>query len=155
MRVIFLDIDGVLINEECLRVGNQNAHPSCVKALNWLVAQSGAGLVITSTWRVMGFGYVQSAFNRWRINGKIVDMTPRLEFKPNSIWIGCEREVEIREWINSHYQHPEATRLEYVILDDDAGPIGYLSDRLVQTSYRDGLTMQDAKRALAMLNEEA
>lgn len=155
MKIVFLDIDGVLINEECLRAGNQNAHPGCVKALNWLVEQSGAGLVVTSTWRIMGFGYIQTAFNRWRINGKIIDMTPRLEFKPNSIWIAGGRELEIREWLKSYSQHQDAAQLEYVILDDDHRSIGALSDRLVQTTSYDGLTMQDAKRALAMLNKEA
>lgn len=154
MRIIFLDIDGVLINEECLLSGRNVAHPDCVAALNWLTEKSGAGLVITSTWRIRGFGYISTAFRRWGIKGQIVDMTPRLELKPNSIWIGAEREVEIREWLNLYYQRSDATRLEYVILDDDAGPIANLSDRLVQTSYRDGLTMQDAKRALAMFNRE-
>lgn len=150
MKIIFLDIDGVLINEQCRANGFQSAHPACVKALNWLTHQSGASLVVTSTWRIRGYEYIQSAFRRWHIDGEIIGMTPMLEFKPNSVWIGAGREFEIRGWCERYLQHPLAERLEYVILDDEPRLIGSLSDRLVQTTYHDGLTMEKARQALAL-----
>lgn len=153
-RIIFLDIDGVLINEECLRAGNQNAHPDCVAALNWLTRQSGAGLVVTSTWRIRGFGYIQTMFRRWHIDGQVIDMTPRMEefAKPGaSFWKSAGREAEIREWFRVRFQRSDE-RVEYVILDDEPGLIGSLVDRLVQTTHYSGLTMKEAQQALEMLS---
>lgn len=58
-KVIFLDIDGVLINRESfmaplkMRGVRVAAHPACMAQLNRIIADTGAGIVVSSTWRLM------------------------------------------------------------------------------------------------------
>jgi hypothetical protein len=56
MRALFLDIDGVLNSEMSVtKLGkdsrfNDNPHPLHIKWLNYIIAQTGAKVVISSVW---------------------------------------------------------------------------------------------------------
>ncbi len=53
MRVVVLDIDGVLNNPDCFDMGRALVDPACVGRLNVIVQRTKAVLVITSTWRTL------------------------------------------------------------------------------------------------------
>jgi hypothetical protein len=149
MKIIFLDIDGVLNNLESLRLPRTKlkssthsysaAHPSCIEALNRIITETQARIVVSSTWRGIGLGVLFEIFHEWGIKAMTVGYTP--------LWpIGSERGDEIAEWLS---QHPEVT--SFVILDD-GDDMGQLRHRLVQTDFEVGLTNADADRAIAILN---
>jgi hypothetical protein len=148
MKVIFLDIDGVLNNLESLRSPRVKvrsskhsysaAHPSCVEALNRITSATNARIVISSTWRGIGLVVLFEIFRQWGITGKTIGYTP--------LWgYGSERGAEIQEWLNAH-------KVKSFVILDDGDDMGHLRHRLVQTDYQVGLTAADADRAIAMLN---
>jgi hypothetical protein len=149
VKVIFLDIDGVLNNMESLRFPRirvkssehsySAAHPSCIAALNRIISETNARIVISSTWRGIGLEVMFEIFHQWGIAGMTVGYTPLWERS-------FERGDEIADWLS---KHPEVT--SFVILDD-GDDMGVLKHRLVQTDYEIGLTEADADRAIAILN---
>jgi hypothetical protein len=144
MKVLFLDIDGVLN-----RVGTRNRtttrwksyigmEPELVARCNNLVEETDAQVVLSSVWRLD---------DDWRetmkANGltfEFLDRTPKLS-------TGI-RGDEVAIWLANH---PEVE--QYAIVDDDGD--FYLSQPLVQTSYHDGLTEEMARRIAALLHDNA
>jgi hypothetical protein len=148
MKVIFLDIDGVMNNLESLRFPRTKvasskhsysvAHPSCVEALNRITSATDARIVISSTWRGIGLQVLFEIFHQWGITGKTIGYTP----------LGgrtCERGAEIQEWLSAH-------EVDSFVILDDGDDMGHVRHRLVQTDYQVGLTEADADRAIAILS---
>lgn len=136
-KIIFLDIDGVVIPVTYLLSGNINAAPRCVENLNRLVERTGADIVVSSTWRELGLEKVTAYLREWGVIGNIIDITPFLEGRP--------RGHEIKAWLDGQ-QHVSA----FVILDDNYD-MAELSDYLVLTDYETGLTRADAETAVSIL----
>lgn len=159
MKLIFLDIDGVLNNHESLRFERTRVdgchysfsapHPNCIEALNFIIAATDAQIVVSSTWRGLGLKLLREIFTAWGVNGKVVGRTPDLARQHGSLWNAPERGAEIQEWLSAH-----AGAGSFVILDD-GDDMGQLRHRLVQTDFEQGLTMSDAKRAIQMFKAVA
>lgn len=153
MKLIFLDIDGVLVNRASTRlprtplegrtVTASTAHPSCVEQLNRVTDATGAQFVISSVWRGLGVKTLRGLFKKWGVKGKIVGRTPELRNQ--------QRGDEIKAWLALH-SGTRGRHEPFVIIDDDADMNG-LSDRLVQTGFEAGLIPSDADRVIAMLRE--
>lgn len=149
MKVIFLDFDGVLCNLESITTRNKRTaanqdpygpHKDCVAACNRIIKETGAHIVVSSSWRqVVKPEASTERLRRWGIKGYVIGVTPRLD----SI-----RGEEIRHWIEFCADRPVES---FVILDDDSD-MGQLRHRLVQTNSHAGLTEADADRAIAILN---
>lgn len=146
MKVIFLDIDGVLNSHEydakcALNGGDLMApDPKAVVRLLGIVQDTGAKIVLTTSWRLdptMG--------DYWKF--PVFDHTPRVQPEDGR---HPTRADEIRAWLAAHADYPEDDPLAWVILDDepDAG-IGF-GDRFVQTDPRTGLTAEDAARVVGL-----
>lgn len=157
MKLIFLDIDGVLVNRESFRLPRtkcaglktstaNTAHPNCVEVLNHVIAETDARVVISSVWRMHGLTTMRELFTSWGVSATIVGLTPDLR-KSNPEWADVERGEEIQQWLNTVRIPVE----RFVIIDDDADMNG-LKPFLVQTKFEPGLTMKDAERAIAILN---
>jgi hypothetical protein len=140
LRVIFLDIDGVLVNQRSLAHASgmrAKADAGCVAVLNHIVARTNASIVVSSTWRMGGLHFVKKTLRLWGVSGRVIDRTPQLR--------SVERGEEIAAWLS------DVTDIEsFVILDDDDDML-HLSGNLVQTEFAKGLTVQDAERAIAIL----
>lgn len=153
MKLIFLDIDGVMVTHATWGQrrdhGHANADPTCIAVLNHIIAQTGADIVVTSVWRLdRNLAELREIINlHFGITGRVVDRTPRLIKKQDGIYVAQERGEEIAAWLNDYERYPIES---FVILDDDAD-MGALKDRLVQTSFERGLTMADAERAIELL----
>ena len=148
-RLIFLDIDGVLINLVSLRESN-SAHPDCVNALNWLIAETEADIVVSSTWRKGGQKRVTEVLEGWGVNGRVVGLTPDLsKVRSSGIGVATTRGTEINSYLERYGANPPP----FVILDDD-DDMDELRPYLVQTNFTTGLTMADAVRARVILVEE-
>ena len=136
MKIIFLDVDGVLINRAACRAGFGKVDPVCIAVLNKLLADSGAFIVVSSCWR-MGKTVLElrDLFNDWGVTpGRILDRTGR----SNDV-----RGVEIQEWLDQREKHRGDVE-SFVIVDDDSD-MAHLLHRHVKTSMATGLTEEHAE----------
>jgi hypothetical protein len=137
MKVIFLDIDGVL---NCAKTPNPRKFPYVVDKrllarLQKLLDRTGAKVVLTSSWRLDPVGLF--AAKHWGV--PFIDVCPD---KP-----GSPRRKEILDWLSNH---PKATR--YAIIDDEDDELDELP--LFQPSAQTGITMDIVKAAEKYLNGE-
>lgn len=154
MRVIFLDVDGVLNADRSRRGGKPTGgilgvEWSMVSCLAQIIRQTGAFVVLTSTWKREWGTSWQPGTLRYLIdklrqhNIEIMGITT--EDTPK------ERGLGIRRWLEYH-QPVEA----WAVLDDDIFP-DYaeqgIMPHLVKTSfYRGGLTKEKIEPCVNLLN---
>lgn len=127
MRVIFLDIDGVLCTMESLKepflyVGAHDRHQRfdkvCVSRLNKFCKQTGAKLVISSCWRLgRTVGQLKQIFKAEGVEAEIIGKTPYIITTNYKEFRGAE----ILSWIDSHRK--KYGEIDYVVIDDDRNDI--------------------------------
>jgi hypothetical protein len=150
--IIALDIDGVLnsaryFSEEYGEVDGRGVaayasaqiDPAAVAILNRILAETGADVVVSSTWRLMHrLPDLRGILRRRGFAGRIIGRTPYLNGQP--------RGLEIQAWLDAQREQPPA----FAIVDDDED-MAHLSHRLVRTTFAEGLTEADVSRLIAML----
>lgn len=142
MKVIFLDIDGVLVND--LYAKQHKADPYCVDALNTITNVTGAKIVISSSWK-----YSYSAtkltlmLKQWGVTGDIIGSTPNVENRP--------RAYEVGSWLADYIEDVGVPVESFVVIDDDSSACPS-SMWCVRTKFENGLTMQNADRAIGILS---
>ena len=155
MKVIFLDIDGVLVTRSHLTVlldngmkstdsmGRHVFDPKCIDNLKKIVDATGAKIVLSSTWKVFGWEMFQLLWKERNMPGEVIAFTPN---KNN-------RGTEIDDWMNGtiRFQHPNVE--SFVIIDDDIHDllIGQFP-HIVHTTFEHGLTSGDVDNAIRILN---
>lgn len=121
MKVIFLDIDGVLNRLGTLQQGRTRKdwhgligmEPELVKRFNTLIKETGAKVVLSSAWRGSDIWKEDMRQNGLRVRNFI----DRTGYR-NDLRGGMEanrRGHEIQDWIDAH---PEIEK--YAIIDDDS-----------------------------------
>ena len=141
MKVIFLDVDGVLNSRQD---GNsiKLRTDSYLRLLREIVKATDAKIVLSSSWRVGPSKAIRNLNNRLAEYGlEIMDSTPLL---PGS---SC-RGDEIRQWLSDNGQSVE----NFVILDDDADMLEFTDTNLVQTDSELGLQEKDVAKCIEILN---
>jgi hypothetical protein len=133
MKIIFLDIDGVLNNYDTLGEGLGCWEPSLVKILKKIIKETDAEIVLSSTWRRIE-RYRNIIKNDMKIN--FIDKTPTMWEK---------RGIEIQSWLNDN---PGVEK--FIILDDDSDMV-HLMSHLLQTDGEFGLTNEIADEAIKRL----
>ena len=158
MKVIFLDIDGVLVTRNSIKYQHLNFPndtdiqfgKKAVKNLNKLIRLTKAHIVISSTWRLFhSLEELQNIFKKQAIKGEIISTT---SVEKATIEEDIPRGQKIADWLE---QHPEIK--QYVIIDDDvqADCIQFHPYNCVETSYKRGFAPEDKfNEALAILNEK-
>ena len=151
MKIIFLDIDGVLVTRNSIKYQYLNFPDDttirfgkkAVKNLNKLIRLTKAKIVISSTWRLFhSLEKLQSIFEEQKIKGKII----------SSIEEDIPRGQKIADWLEQHLEVEQ-----YVIIDDDvqADCIQFHPNNCVETSYKRGFASEERfNEALAILNEK-
>lgn len=150
MKVIFLDIDGVL-NCELWQMASEDweedikndvppVSVAAVMCLNEIIKRTGASVVISSTWRNLTtreklVGKLESC----GFKGAVIGQTPGR---------GGHRGSEIRCWL---IDHPEVTH--FVILDDDSDMEPFFA-HFVKTQYETGLLDTHVDQAVAILERD-
>jgi hypothetical protein len=133
MRIIFLDIDGVLNSSKFIkRLGKSwtgaQIDPEAVSILNEIIRETEAKIVISSSWRIVfSLERINSILNDNGFVGEIIGETPRVDWEPYS------RGNEIQMWLDSN---PD---IESFVIIDDYSDMGELIKFLVQTKTDDGL----------------
>ena len=159
MKIIFLDVDGVLrTNSEHMRPTQRlsdrtiwSYNPECIAALNYVVTATQARLVVSSTWREWGMAKLCSIFADWGVRQAPYSLTPRSIRDPWSVehcW--GERGDEIQWWIALHQERDREPIEQFVIFDDE-NDVGLLLPCLLQTVPDIGLTWENAQEAIVLL----
>jgi hypothetical protein len=135
MKLIFLDIDGVL---NCPKTPNPRKFPYVIDKrllarLKKLLRDTGAKVVLSSSWRCDPVGILAAKY--WGI--PFIDVCPDMPKAPR-----CK---EMLKWLS---KHPEVTR--YVVIDDEDDELDGLP--LFQPSSKTGLTAQITKGVEKYLN---
>jgi hypothetical protein len=186
MKIIFLDIDGVLNHENWYKKRQQLKNgldqkewsdhypfyefdPESVERLNKIIDQTGALVVVSSTWRHgRRIEDLQEILDRVGFKGKVIDTTPSLNAR-----IGLEsagytvpRGCEIDWWLKSkkfqrinwskdkQLEFLEKSEVQnYVILDDDSDMLYPQREHFVQTTWKDGLNDKHTDKCIEILNK--
>lgn len=152
MKVIFLDFDGVLITLNSWRNAHSGevarvADPGCVEALNRIITETDARIVVSSSWRGKFVAPMREHLSNWGVKAKVIGVTPRLERQVGLLVAAKTRGDEIQAWLDS------ARDIDSFVIIDDESDMAHLAHRLVQTTYESGLTTEHTERAIKMLTE--
>lgn len=147
MKVIFLDIDGVMVTGKVMHSFTgvfPDFSQTCVACLNDLTRRTGAKLVISSTWRWAHPKYLDliQFLKDQGVEAEVVGMTPRVTAIGS---LAESRGFEISSWLEDNPVD------SFVILDDD-DDMGELLDKLVKTEFDDGLLPPHVERAQEILD---
>ena len=146
MKVIFLDIDGVLATEESSKQPNHEIFSyrfdsNCVSIFNQILAETNAEIILSSDWRLMYNNDLEVLDELFKHNGILkspIDVTPNL---------GRNREKEIAFYLESALY--EIT--DFVILDDTA--INGFPKNFVRCNINEGLKQNGIKeKIVSVLN---
>ncbi len=151
MKLIFLDIDGVLNGHNfCHEAKSNLINRDCVTRLNRIIHETGARVVLSSAWRYMIHGGAQTIAGfeyMLRTHGvtdqlKIVGITCKDETED------CEtRGKQISRYGDECSEDVEA----YIVLDDEQYDIRGHGHPLIQTDGTVGLSDFDAYQAIEAL----
>lgn len=146
MKIIFLDLDGVLNCESAYRNGEcqyqewiwedgrkdhyQRFCSWSKDLMNKLIRETGAKIVISSTWRRSGIEFMKKVWEMEEMEGEIIGITPSMRIKGFNIPRGVEIDYYLKEDLKfSHInwdkdiqrEYMEKTGVEnYIIIDDDS-----------------------------------
>lgn len=142
MRVLFLDIDGVLATHQSWFMHSNlfiDTPDVCSKldhfgvVLMEQLAESGVKIVLSST---------------WRLGSSLQELNEVFSFpifdKTESLWE--LRGDDIHEWLS---RHPEVE--EYVIVDDDSDMLEYQLPHFVKIKSEEGITFTKATEICSVL----
>lgn len=155
MKIIFLDVDGVLNCKSTKERFNEyiGVEQSKISLLKEIVEATGAKIVLSSTWRLNMLWYKQGIsvkldeynylVNELAKQGlTIFDITP----SHKDSWRGRE----IQEWLDTTTEKIDG----YVVIDDDTYDIAKEHrGHLLMTSWKHGLKPNAVKIAIDILNK--
>jgi hypothetical protein len=118
MKVIFLDIDGVLnLNRKERDDYGQLFHDQFVENLDLIIKSTDAKIVISSTWRYSGLEIMKEMWTKRNLPGEVIDTTPCIyEDKsmvrffngykeqhptPKTFGVDIPRGIEIDYWLSN------------------------------------------------------
>ena len=175
MKVLFLDIDGVLNSENwfayriyCVKNNMVNILMNFVDTddrnikhkltmlddraianLNRIVEETGCKVVLSSSWRSSIESENIFTQNLLKLKGfkyEFYDVTPRLWFSDFSI----RRGEEIKFWLDKESEKHEIE--SFVILDDDSDMLPEQMNNFIHVDGQVGLTDRDVLTAIEILN---
>ena len=139
MKIIFLDIDGVLNCKATCAQSSKNYKFDADKVvfLNDIIHQTQANIVVSSSWRCgMTIKNLQDMFGKNGVNGIVIGSTPSSTHG---------RGDEIQQWIKNHYGVES-----FIIIDDDDFDMGDLLNRVVLTDMETGLQAKHVEQAITL-----
>lgn len=127
-KIIFLDIDGVIATPKTIKDGMFHLTPECEDNLKYILDNTYAKIVLTSSWRYNTVEVTKVYMNNMGFNltPHIIDVTIRAYQyldKNQKIHLSIPRGVEIKQWMDTHliypwYAYPERHK-EWEILNEN------------------------------------
>lgn len=151
-KIIFLDFDGVLNTEHYQGLLQYQGKPwqdeygaffdpKAVKQLKRIIDATDADIVVESSWKYLGLDAMKELWEVRNLPGTIIDITPSL--------LGKNKGVEIASWLSKYAKQD----LRYVIIDDEFVILDSQLPHFILTNPYEGITEEQANRAISMLNE--
>lgn len=163
-KVIFLDIDGVLNTKWWYAQMDGNTprdkygyafDPHAVANLKKILDETGADIVISSSWKSLGLSELEDMWLDRGLPGKLIGITPNSVSDEMLLNAGLDhmelfhiRGMEIKEWQTKHGKHVS----HYVIIDDMDNFLLEQKKHFVQTDPEVGITESNAIQAIVVLN---
>lgn len=146
MKIIFLDIDGVLNTDDNWgkREPKEASTPHCIAALNKITNATGAKIVVSSAWRIdRTVQQLKDILAEMGVIGEVIGKTPSLD---------GQRVTEIKAWISMNLgDWPES----FITIDDEwIGDSDEFQAIHIKPYYREGLTEAQADQAITLLGGE-
>lgn len=164
MKIIFLDVDGVLNSLKWFKYLKKHHLPridhnmllqdKSIKLLAKLCKKTGADIVLSSTWRVDKEATDNVAKQLAKCGLYIIDSTP--------VYSG-NRGEEIAKWLVDFVattrpkpddRFGKEPAIEKICIIDDDMDMGYLLPSLVKTSWKRGFTYKDYRKAYKLLRDK-
>lgn len=149
LKVLFLDIDGVILSGEELHARGNHRYlpPSKIALIQQVCDRSGAVIVVSSTWRafdetpaLLRMAGLQAAIHQeWR--------TDQEHRSTSGLYVGEARGHQIKRWLDAH---PETA--SYAIVDDDSDMLPEQMPRLVKTPFQTGIEQAHVDQLVTLLN---
>lgn len=171
-KIIFLDFDGVLTNneyaarlyEEGKPTSDQYGElfdPKAVEHLNQIIDETDAKIVVSSSWRYIGLAKLQELWQERGLHGQVIDITSLhavdefilengLEWLENGYEgneLSSPRSMEIEHWLRFR----KGQIANYVILDDLPMPSTF-QPHFVQVNPVYGLLAPQVTQTIEILN---
>ena len=162
-KVIFLDIDGVLNTGGWYTRMDRNTpkdkygyafDPKSVANLKMIIDETGADIVISSSWKSFGLSGLEDMWQDRGLPGKLIGITPNsvsdemlLNANLDHMELFSIRGMEIKEWLDKHGKKVS----HYVIIDDMDNFLPEQKPHFVQTDPEVGITEEDADMAIRIL----
>ena len=160
MKIIFLDIDGVLNSIEAMVKRHEAkgkaalywTDPILVERLNKLIKDTWAYVVVCSSWRKLrNQDEMTELLKKNGIECTMIGCTPNNA--PRSAGNGHGyRGDEIKAWFKENCESMNFKIDKFIIIDDGSDFKPYM-DHLVQTNWNKGLQDVDCEKARKMLND--
>lgn len=171
MKLLFLDIDGVLNHQEfyCRVYEDENGDIDKVKMQQWrdenpyplcefdpiavkrvvdVLNETGAKLVVSSSWRIGDNGSLKNIFAK-------VGLPTEFEFTPNLMYNFSSLKMEDvcrGDEIKKYMEDKDVDA--YVILDDDEDMLNEQQNSFIHCDFMVGFTENDKKRAIEILGKK-
>ena len=162
-KVIFLDIDGVLNTKWWYAQMNRNTpkdkygyafDPNAVSNLKYILDQTGADIVISSSWKSFGFSELEEMWEERGLPGKLIGITPNsvsdemlLNADLDNMELFSIRGMEIKEWLSKKGRSIS----HYAIIDDMDNMLPEQQSHFVKTDPEIGITKENANQVIAIL----
>ena len=183
MKIIFLDIDGVLNCQDAYLAGQcqyvewtweDGRKDHCQRFCSWsrsllnrLIRETGAKIVISSTWRFSGLEFMRKVWKLEEMEGDIIGITPSLRADGIRIPRGMEIDYFLENGLGfRHINWDEQTQREYmeksgvenyIIIDDDSdmlyGQRNHFVHVLPSPRNTEGFNEHYYQKAKAMLDK--
>ncbi|MDC7248564.1 MAG: HAD domain-containing protein [Sphaerochaetaceae bacterium] len=181
MKLIFLDIDGVLNHELWARErllrhqGEAESDyeyyrnffdPNAIDLLNTIVEKTGAKVVVSSSWRTgRTVEQLRELLGVMDFKGEVIGKTPNLYFEKRKYPHGDGKEMhynysvprgcEIKAWLemNKSILGEKMSKVRYVILDDDSDMLYWQRENFFWVDPYCGLTPNIAYKVIQFLNK--
>lgn len=159
MKIIFLDIDGVLNNANYYKTKDLNTHhnenshfdPRNVTALNRIISSTNAKVVLSSAWRLIrGLEEINELFKEVNLNVEIISVTESLHYKDT--FELAPRGLEILKWIRDYHKTLKGGLENYVIIDDEDDILDIQEKYFFKIDDTEGLTEANADEIIEFLN---
>lgn len=148
MKIIFLDVDGVLNNIHTMTrtaSGCCFVEKECLKMVRHIVLETGAKVVLSSDWRYdrddpkynQDFLELKDIMEKYNI--PIFDYTPIINWEL--------RGVEIAVWLGLH------PKVDSFVILDDRNDMSPYKEQFIKTNFDTSLTDELTEKAIRILNE--
>lgn len=185
MKIIFLDIDGVLNCENGFNQGlcaynddfGMDFYPPSADLINNLIEETGAKVVISSSWRGSGLQKMQDMWKHRKMAGEVIDVTPTLwteklhgNINGKKVSYTPCRGAEIDIWLQGHDFHQifwskmhqehwmdESGIDNFIIIDDDSDMLYNQKEHFIHIlpspRNREGFHQEHYEKAKEILNK--